>query len=187
LADDNLTKERFDQLLEWLSPDRNNAAKKYESIRSRLIKIFVSRGLDTADEAADETINRVARKVSEIRTRYQGDPAYYFYRVGSFIARETLRKEDRHRRALSQVQPSTSVDDEEEYEQLQECLKKLVSSERDLVLRYYQLENQSKIDHRRKIAEEMGLTRNALAIRACRIRSELLKCVELYRRTSSGF
>jgi hypothetical protein len=181
LEDDNLTQDLFDQLLEWLSPDRDNAAKKYEWIRSRLIKIFVSRGLNTPEEAADKTINRVARKIPTVRTRYTGDPAYYFYRVGSFIAHEILREEERHRRALTQVQTPPSIDDEEEYEQLQECLKRLAVSDRDLVLGYYQVQNQSKIDHRRRIAEQMGLTRNALAIRACRIRSELLKCVELHR------
>jgi DNA-directed RNA polymerase specialized sigma24 family protein len=183
LEDDNLTQQRFDQLLEWLSPDRDTAAKKYEWIRLRLMKIFVSRGVSTPEEAADKTINRVARKIPTIRTRYKGDPAYYFYRVGSFIAHESLREEERHRRALSQMQAPAPIDDEEEYGQLQECLRKLAAPERDLVLRYYQLGGYSKIDHRRKIAEEMGLTRNALAIRACRIRSELLKCVELYRRS----
>ena len=61
-----ITQEAFDGLLAWLDPDRDRAAHKYETVRTRLIKIFSCRGCGVADDLADETINRVTAKLSEI-------------------------------------------------------------------------------------------------------------------------
>ena len=77
----DLTQENFDQLLAWLDPNREQAGRRYEDIRRKLVKIFVSRGCIIAEELADETINRVAMKVHEIVDTYTGDPALYFYGV----------------------------------------------------------------------------------------------------------
>jgi DNA-directed RNA polymerase specialized sigma24 family protein len=49
---------------------------------------------------------------------------------------------------------------------------------RRLVLEYYQNEKRAKIDHRRKLAEQLGIAVNALRIRAHRIRLQLQKCVQ---------
>ena len=38
------TQEGFDRLLAWLDEDRDQAAKKYEVIRKRLVKTFTCRG-----------------------------------------------------------------------------------------------------------------------------------------------
>src|SRR5437016_12554129 len=64
--DDDINQEQFDQLLSWLSPDRNTAAEKYEWIRKRLIKMFVCRGSNIPEDLADRTVNRVARKLREV-------------------------------------------------------------------------------------------------------------------------
>ena len=77
-----LSKDLFDALLVWLDPDRELAACKYEEIRSRLIRIFKSRGSPVAEDLADETFDRVARKLDEIAGSFSGDPALYFYGVG---------------------------------------------------------------------------------------------------------
>jgi hypothetical protein len=61
-----LTQEGFDGLLTWLSPDREQAGRKYEEIRLRLIKIYTRRGCTTPEELADEVFNRVTKKLPEI-------------------------------------------------------------------------------------------------------------------------
>jgi hypothetical protein len=76
-----LTQESFDGLLAWLHPDREQAGEMYESIRCNLIKFFSARGFGNPEELADETIDRVARKVDEIVASYSGDPATYFFAV----------------------------------------------------------------------------------------------------------
>src|ERR1043166_3680616 len=87
-----LTQEAFDALLDWLDADREVAARKYETIRLRLVKIFVCRGCADAEDLADETINRVVAKLPEIAADYVGEPAAYFYAVSQWIHQEYLRK-----------------------------------------------------------------------------------------------
>jgi hypothetical protein len=181
---DDITQEQFDQLLHWLNADREKAAAQYEWIRKRLIKIFVSRGSHKPDELADKTINRVARKLAEIRDTYVGEPAHYFSSVAGYIFRESLRSEKAP--AVMPPPPSTSSEDEElDYACLEKCLDHLPQSEKDLAIAYYQQEKQAKIDYRKKLAEQMGLAMNALRIRACRIRANLMKCVEVCRSESA--
>src|SRR5262245_20706480 len=45
---DEINQEQFEQLLNWLDPYCDKAGLKYESIRKRLIKIFVCNGCDVA-------------------------------------------------------------------------------------------------------------------------------------------
>ena len=180
LGPDEINQQQFDRLLGWLDPDREKAAAKYESIRKRLIKIFVSRGSSTAEELADITINRVARKLPEIQAGYVGEPAHYFCGVASYVFRESLRKD-----RLPSVGPPTpdpaDEDDERDYACLEKCMDKLPAHDRDLVAAYYQLEKHAKIDNRKRLAERLGMGMNALRIRACRIRAVLLECVERCR------
>jgi DNA-directed RNA polymerase specialized sigma24 family protein len=170
-----LTQEAFDRLLLWLDPDRNEAGKKYEIIRSRLIKIFTCRGCPEADELADEAINRVTLKVEAIRGSYVGDPALYFYGVAHKLHLEYLR-----RKPLPKVAPvaASSEEDEQEYECLEKCLQQLPRQQRELVLEYYQEVKRAKIERRKQLAQKMGIALNALRIRAHRIRAALQQCVQ---------
>src|SRR5262245_61236326 len=87
-----LTKESFERLLDWLDRDRDRAGRRYEEIRNQLIKIFVCRGTTMPEDLADETIDRVARKVPEIAGSYVGEPALYFCGVAQLVHLEYLRK-----------------------------------------------------------------------------------------------
>src|SRR6478672_10875246 len=78
-----LTQESFDALLDWLDPHREQAGQKYEDIRRRLIKLFVCRGCPEPEDLADETINRVIKKLKEIESGFTGDKARYFYGVAN--------------------------------------------------------------------------------------------------------
>lgn len=169
-----LTQDDFDRLLAWLDPDRERAGVKYESIRRRLAKMFVCRGCWEADDLADETINRVTAKLSEIVDTYTGDPVPYFYGVAQKIHLEYLR-----RRPIPQPPPAAELNDdvEDEYQCLEQCMELLPEENRWLVLEYYQEEKQAKIAHRKKLADRLGIAQNALRIRAHRIRQQLQQCV----------
>jgi len=67
---------------------------------------------------------------------------------------------------------------ETEYECLDRCMRQLTPNNRELVLQYYQQEKRDKIDHRRDLAEQLGIALNALRIRAHRIRASLQECVQ---------
>jgi DNA-directed RNA polymerase specialized sigma24 family protein len=171
-----LTQESFDKLLAWLDPDRDQAGKKYEEIRRRLIKIFTCRGCTEADSLADETINRVTRKVQALAESYVGDPALYFYGVAHKVHLEYLRRKPPPPPPPAQAEHSDEV--EEEYDCLEQCMGRLTPDNRELVLQYYQEEKQAKIDHRKLLAERLGIALNALRIRAYRIRASLQQCVQ---------
>lgn len=180
-----LTQNAFDSLLSWLDADRERAANKYETIRLRLIKIFTCRGCFEAEDLADETINRVTARVTEIAKEYQGDPAKYFYGVCQKVHLEYLRKAN-SQRDLGSVPPWASQraatvmaeDIESEYACLEQCLEHLPVANRELVIKYYQQERHTKIEHRKLLAEELGIAVNALRIRAYRIRLTLQECVQ---------
>ena len=169
------TQENFDKLLGWLDPNRDRAGEKYEIIRQRLIKIFACRGCPGAEDLADETINRVTRKVQEIAGTYTGDPALYFYGVAQKVHLEYLRKKPA---LISFPRIDSSDEVEKEYECLEKCMQQLTPSNRELVLQYYQEEKHSKVDHRKNLAQQLGIPLNALRIRAHRIRTTLQECVQ---------
>ena len=176
---EEITQEEFDRLLAWLNPDRERAGEKYEWVRKRLIKTFVCRGSNRAEELADKTINRVARKLLEIEATYVGDPAHYFVGVAAKIWLESIRREQAP--AVGMPPAATTNDDDPRYAFLERCLEQLTDEDRDLVLSYYQGEGQAKIEHRRILATRLGLGINALRIRVCRIRSELQDRIERCR------
>jgi DNA-directed RNA polymerase specialized sigma24 family protein len=172
----DLTQEAFDKLLAWLAANRDEAGKKYEDIRRRLIKIFTCRGCSMAEELADETFNRVTLKIDVIAQDYVGDPALYFYGVANKIYLEYLRTSSRP----SPPQPNATQSDEveEEYDCLERCMQQLPQSQRQLILDYYREDKRAKIDYRKELADKLGIALNALRIRAYRIRAEMQACME---------
>ena len=124
---------------------------------------------------ADETINRVAQKVGELAATYQGDPALYFYGVANKIYLEQLKKAKP--RVIEWQEREAEDDYEAEFECLERCMDKLTMNSRDLVLKYYDHEKDSKIEQRRRLAETLNIGLNALRIRAHRIRITLYRCI----------
>lgn len=169
-----LNEEAFESLLRWLNSDREQAGKRYEDIRARLIKIFSSRGCAEPELLTDETINCVAKRVEEISKTYEGDPALYFYGVANKIHMEQLRKQ----KPIERLPAVPDLDDyEEEYNCLEGCIGHLPARSRDLVLQYYEHEQQDKIMQHQRLAERLGIGLNALRIRAHRARLVLRKCI----------
>lgn len=180
-----LTGEALDGLLAQLDADRERAAAKYEEIRRRLIRLFLWRGSQIPEELADETINRVARKLLdgvEIRAE---DPFVYFSRVAHLIFKEILRRNERERRGLEKAGVSlrATLDDADKAREevrlrcLESCLEELEAEHRVLILEFYQGEKSQRIKHRKTLAARLQLTVNALRVRAHRLRARLEECV----------
>lgn len=173
-----LTPEAFDALLDWLHPDREQAAQEYENIRRRLIRFFLGRGCAVAEELADETINRVTVKVPEL-TQYEGDKALYFYRVADFVYREWIKERSKWESEPREfVGPRPNPDDDEKKDEcLKRCLAELSDENCTLFLEFNDKEKRAKIEHRKTLAIQCGITVNALRIRAHRIRIRLKQCI----------
>lgn len=168
----------FDQLLDWLDSDRELAGRKYELIRNRLIKIFYARGSNVAEELADETIDRVAKKIEKLSESYEGDPSLYFYAVAKKVLLESARKpksEELPRRLVKEE--NVNEVNEIYHECLEKCFSKISSDKQQLIVEYYECERKAKIDNRKKLGRLLGISNEALRVRALRIRQVLQNCV----------
>ena len=175
-----VNQSNFDKLLAWLNEDRDLAAEKYETIRLRLTKIFYARGCREAEELADDTIERVTKKVDSVAENYEGDPALYFYGVAKNVFLEQTRKPVANELPPNlQNEPDESTPDELEARDrcLEKCLKKLSEEESKFILKYYKSEKAQKIENRKKMMQKLDITVEALRVRAFRIREKLQKCV----------
>ena len=173
-ADSCLNPAAFEQFLCWLGPDAEAAGRKYESIRGRLIMMFKARRCVFAEDLADATIERVARKLNDLSIGFTGDPALYFYGVAKRIYLEYQRKiAIEHRKSeSSRVIRSEDPDLEEMLDQLDEALSTISRSDRELILRYYGGGEKNKIN-RRALAKQCGIGANALRLRVFRIKREI--------------
>jgi DNA-directed RNA polymerase specialized sigma24 family protein len=170
-----LQQDDFDRLLAWLDSDSEQAGQLYEKIRWRLIAILASRGCRIPDELADETIDRVAHRVIDIRDTYAGDKAIYFLGVMNNVHHEYLK-----RPATPQLaDPEQDVESKERMHTcLDRCLDKLAPHSRRLIERYYAEDRSAKINLRKRIANEFGISVSNLRLRALRIRAKLQTCIE---------
>lgn len=165
----------FHQFLCWLDPDEEAAGRKYEAIRGRLIMMFKARRCVFAEDLADATIERVARKLNYLSIGYRGDPALYFYGVAKKMYLEYQRKmmADHRRSEWPRKVDTGDADLESMLQQLDEALTTIPKFDRELVLRYYSGSGKTKIRHRRALAEQFGMGPNALRLRVFRIRKAI--------------
>src|SRR5262245_30762136 len=96
-----LTQPALDRLLACLDGDRDAAGHKYIELRGNLVRFFEWRGCAFPEDHADETINRVAKRVSEgeeIR-----NPAAYFLGVGRLVLLEVYKEREKEHQAHNEI------------------------------------------------------------------------------------
>ena len=184
-----LTPGAFHLLLNWLDEGTDSGGQAYLEMRQRLVSYFDRKNCIGPDELADETLNRVARRLEEKTEIISDTPAKYCYIVARYVFMEYLRGIEKHEMPLDEgLQYSaennlavSELDEKESREKLMSCLdhctEKLEPANRELIIQYYFGEQRAKIENRRALAEKLGVTVNALSIRACRIRDKLESCV----------
>jgi len=176
-----LTQEAFDKLLVALGGDRDSAAQKYLEIRSNLVRFFEWRGCSFPEDHADETINRIAKRVMEGEEilNYSG----YAVGVARLLLLEINKGRQREQLALAEIgQASEAYEEKDDGEHrlvcLRSCLETLTTDNRALILQYYQGEKGEKIQNRKKLMDQLGIPVNTLRMRALRVRERLQSCVE---------
>ena len=185
-----LSPAAFDTLLNWLDEGKNSSGEAYLEMRRRLVAYFDRKDCVAPEELADETLNRLARRLEEEGSIISDTPAQYCYIVARFVFLEHLRSRrvevplDDFLTQPGEREPATLGGENEKAirERLLNCLEmcteKLEKTNRELIIRYYHGEQRVKIENRRTLAQELGITINALSIRACRIRDKLEACVK---------
>ena len=177
----SLTQDAFDSLLTALGDDREAAAEQYLQIRINLCKFFEWRGCSFPDDHADETLNRVAKRIAageEVR-----NPAGYAIGVARLLLLEILKERKKEESALRETAGEQeavieSNDADERLGCLRKCLAHLSPDKRSLIVDYYQGEKSDKISNRKKLVERLGIPINSLRMRALRLRDRLQTCVE---------
>ncbi|HLJ86806.1 MAG TPA: hypothetical protein VKZ53_08275 [Candidatus Angelobacter sp.] len=176
----------FERLLQRLAPERNLAGEKYERLRWTLIQFFEFNSCSSAEDLADEALNRVARKLDEENVR---DIDAFTWGVAKNIRQEAQNK-TRKLIAISELPCQgdslpAETDTEKEIQNqidlkrrlgcLETCLLRLGTYDRDIFLRYYNPTENSSLE-RQVLADSLGLTIGALRIKIIRMRERLQKC-----------
>jgi DNA-directed RNA polymerase specialized sigma24 family protein len=169
----SLSGKAFDRLLLALDPDREAASHKYEALRRKLIDLFAWERSEGPEDLADETLNRLARRVSE------GADIPNLDRYAYGIARLLLQEEARARRtrasALRELHlVADQTPDPGMLNRLRHCLAALPERSRTLLERYY-------AGDRAQLARDEGISLNALRNRVLRLRRQLYDCVRHQR------
>lgn len=177
-----ITQEAFERLLASLGDDREAAAQNYVELREKLRLFFNWRGFSDADEHADETLNRTARRLDAGEEIL--DLRAYVFGVARFLVLEINRAEEKKRLALNELPVVQNADEEEKINNqmrldcLQNCLKNLPDEDRAFIVDYYQGERDVKIANRKNLLRRLNLSASGLRMRALRLREKLENCLQ---------
>ena len=178
-----ITAGRFARLLARLDPDRDRAAAEYERLRRTLVKFFDWRGHPVPDECADETLDRLARKLTDTTV---GDVDRYAYGIARLVLLEQQRLpafdsiglDFEYGAAAPAAMPGEASADEQMRGCFERCLERLPRQDRELAVGYYEGERGVRIANRQRLAAAFQLSDNALRSRVQRLRDQLERCVQ---------
>ena len=186
-----LTPDAFERLLSSFdAADRERAGREYEILRRKLLEFFAARGSLAPDEQADETLNRVARKIGEGEAIENLNK--YAYGVARLLWLEVARSRRKQPVAFDDelaggAKFNAGEEEQREAEReaaerrlecFEECLSRLPAETRAFIVDYYREEKGAKIEHRKAQAARLRTTLNAMRLRASRLRRELAACIE---------
>jgi len=187
--DGKLTPDTFAALLAWLDDGVESNGERYIDVRRRLASYFDRRNRPAADDLADMTLTRVAITLAQDGVIATRPPARYCFAVAKYVLLEDLRRarrlvpfdESRATEATGVASHGAAAAERDAREHrldcLDACLQTLKPEQRELIVEYYAESRQKKIQRRRELAMRLGISMNALAIRAWRIREGLMACV----------
>ena len=186
-----LTQSALARLLNWFDQDADSGGERYEEMRRRLVAYFDRKNCLSPDDLADETLNRVARRLEEEGGIVSDAPAHYCYIVARFVLLEALRVQQRQEPLDDRLSAQSSIggpstlltswereERELRWDCLEQCMQLIGADNRELIIGYYHGEQREKINNRRAMAAKLGVSQNALSIRACRIRDKLEACTQ---------
>jgi RNA polymerase sigma factor (sigma-70 family) len=182
-----LTERALAKLLLFFDPDRDRAAEKYEALRKRLVAIFRWRRCLSPEKLADETFDRVSRRLDEGAQIRTDEPVAYLYGVARNVLKEywTRQQEERtarqaHASLRPEVDGATELEQREHHERLEcleRCLDLLPEEDLELITRYHPSDSKRKIAARSELAAALNISVGTLRTRAHRLRRSLESCV----------
>jgi len=174
----------FTALLHRLRGD-DDAGVAYERLRSRLIRYFRLHVPAEADELADVAIDRLARRVDE-GVDVANVPLYALG-IARLVLLEARTRYARQQMAEADPTAWPDADDADSAESrvvdeqataaLAACLDAAGSEARTMIVGYYAADGAERIRVRKRLADQCGISVNALRNRALRLRDALETCV----------
>lgn len=176
-----MSPEDFAMFLESLSPDEEEACRLYIRLEKKLVGFFSMNGISDSTGAADETLKRAAERLAGGAN--VPNIENYCLGIARNVAMEWWRRERREEVVFRRFVQGLADDSAEEVERIEHvlkpCFEDLKSKDRELLQDYCLTpEELSRAEHRRLLAEKLGLTLRALRIQVSRLRDRLEECVE---------
>jgi DNA-directed RNA polymerase specialized sigma24 family protein len=173
-----ITPRAFALLLRRLGDDPERGGEGYESLRGALVRFFDWRGAHAPDVCADETLDRLARRLDEDASIE--DVRGYAHGIARLVLLEQWRRPRELPSGAADVRLSAAeppADEDPREACFERCLAELPADGRALILEYYAAEGRLKIDGRKRLAAALGLSDTALRNRAQRLRDRLERCI----------
>jgi DNA-directed RNA polymerase specialized sigma24 family protein len=173
----------FENLLRSLDANRDRAGEKYEAMRQRLIKFFARKGCFPAENPADETFDRVARRLETLE----------IHNIDAFVwgvAKNVMLESRRGPQIISLEKLSFSegprtehaesaIIHHEESRRRLKCLdgyiRELRPADRELLLAYDYCERRP--EEKAELAQRLGLSQEGMRTRAHRIKHRARRAI----------
>lgn len=175
----SLSGARLESLLSALHDDAEEAAREYEKVRRRLIRLFTWNGARFPEDLADQTLDHAAAALHRSgETIRAADKFRYCCSVAFTTLKEALRAEQREEEAVEThveffSSPAPAASWSERSRALETALEELDKAERRLILEYYAGSGGERIRHRRRMAALLGISPGALRLRTHKLRMRL--------------
>lgn len=178
-----LTPEAFARLLTHLDADPEAAGEKYILLQRKLVRFFEwNNARQPAEELANRVFDVVARKLDGGETIRNLNA--YCNEVARLILKESFRapvpvelEEWNEKAATTPFADEEARDREARLRFLESCLGGLPSEGRELIVEFYRGDGRDRIDRRQRLADRLGIARNALGNRVQRLLDKLERCL----------
>jgi DNA-directed RNA polymerase specialized sigma24 family protein len=151
----------------YLPPEPDRAVGEFNRIRERLVFYFTHHGFSDPENLAGEVILRVHKRCRE-GVPMESGIMNYCYGVARFVKIEKWKLPVEHQPAADTEHMDSAPPNVERRILLEQLLRHLTSPERDVIIRFY-------LDDNQDMEDTLGVTRNALRIKAHRIMEKLRK------------
>jgi hypothetical protein len=173
--------DHFSRLLTFLCPeDPDEAGRRYLRLHQKLAGFFQFSGITDPAAAADEALDRAARRLAE--GAEVPDIDKFCLGIARFIIKESWRLTSKETNAFLQFLEHNERATEKEIDRLsfmKKCFEELPQSDRDLLNSYCAAPpGRARARYRLKLAEQLQFTVTAMRVRVTRLRRGLEDCVK---------
>jgi len=181
--------EDLKRLLARLDPDPRRAWQAYNELRLALSTYFQHNHCVDPEQLADETLDRIARKPEAVEIANVAEFAFGIARnvrreaqrskaLRTDLADLTQREEGKSKEPSPEDTVVTKIEMTRRLACLRRCMAKLTAEERQLFQQYHPDECEALDEHRKRLADAMGVSSTSLRMRASRIRRKLEDCFQ---------